>query len=265
MLSNTPSPASTRSSTEKMNGAAGPKSPPHFGDIMSSRETSNVIPEGFSPLERIMLTANGNVQRILRYFDVFYLRTTGRINLNLGCTISAYHKAKVTVEILSNELVSSTSLPERSEWDQLQSSPVVYERKVLLVIGSKVRRIYVRFHPGDIIINFLLFEHFQKICCTAYSTVVIRDAKYLRLIVDEHVGIGQLFRFLSVLPEFALKDAGRGTPSRSDEVGPTTNGIDDKEGFWRTYTLESAGITCTINEVFPGDVFSLSENVADAA
>ncbi|KAI8587614.1 hypothetical protein BDZ88DRAFT_424654 [Geranomyces variabilis] len=218
MLSNTPSPASTRSSTEKMNGAAGPKSPPHFGDIMSSRETSNVIPEGFSPLERIMLTANGNVQRIL----------------------SAYHKAKVTVEILSNELVSSTSLPERSEWDQLQSSPVVYERKVLLVIGS-------------------------KICCTAYSTVVIRDAKYLRLIVDEHVGIGQLFRFLSVLPEFALKDAGRGTPSRSDEVGPTTNGIDDKEGFWRTYTLESAGITCTINEVFPGDVFSLSENVADAA
>ncbi|KAJ3171380.1 hypothetical protein HDU87_008338 [Geranomyces variabilis] len=234
MLSSTPSPASTRSSTEKMIGAAGPKSPPHFGDIMSSRETSNVIPEGFSPLERIMLTANGNVQRIL----------------------SAYHNAKVTVEILGNELVSSSSLPESSEWDQLQSSPVVYERKVLLVIGSKTS-----FN------NFLLFEYLEKICCTAYSTVVIRDAKYLRLIVDEHVGIGQLFRFLSVLPEFALKDAGRGMPSRGDEFNTTPNSVEDKEGFWRTYTLESAGITCTINEVFPGDVFALSDakTGADAA
>ncbi|KAJ3159634.1 hypothetical protein HDU86_001643 [Geranomyces michiganensis] len=181
MVSNTPSPASTRSSiSEKMNGVSGP---------------------------------------------------------------NAYHNAKVTVEILSNNLVSSTSLPERSEWDQLQSSPVVYERKVLLVIG-------------------------KKICCTAYSTVVIRDAKYLRLLVDEHVGIGQLFRFLSVLPEFALKEAGRGVPSRDDEEdGHLPASTKGEEGFWRTYTLSTAGITCTINEVFPADVFSFLEGRtgADAA
>lgn len=42
------------------------KIPVHFGDIMSSRETSLTFPDGFSGMERIVLTANGNLQRIFR-------------------------------------------------------------------------------------------------------------------------------------------------------------------------------------------------------
>ena len=41
--------------------------PSHFGDIMSARETILTLPETFLPLERIVLTANGNLQRIIRF------------------------------------------------------------------------------------------------------------------------------------------------------------------------------------------------------
>ncbi|TPX63707.1 hypothetical protein CcCBS67573_g08600 [Chytriomyces confervae] len=37
-----------------------------LGDIMSLRETLVSLPKEFSSLERILLTANGNVQRILK-------------------------------------------------------------------------------------------------------------------------------------------------------------------------------------------------------
>ena len=36
------------------------------GDIMGARETYTRIPLSFSPVERIILTANGNLQRVLR-------------------------------------------------------------------------------------------------------------------------------------------------------------------------------------------------------
>ena len=39
--------------------------PDNFGDIMSYKETLILFPDEFTPLERILLTANGNVQRIL--------------------------------------------------------------------------------------------------------------------------------------------------------------------------------------------------------
>ncbi|CAG8748493.1 135_t:CDS:2, partial [Cetraspora pellucida] len=39
--------------------------PNNFGDVMSLRETSTLLPNEFSGLERICLTANGNLQRIL--------------------------------------------------------------------------------------------------------------------------------------------------------------------------------------------------------
>lgn len=36
------------------------------GDIMGARETYTRVPLSFSPVERIILTANGNLQRVLR-------------------------------------------------------------------------------------------------------------------------------------------------------------------------------------------------------
>ena len=40
---------------------------PHFGDIMG-KQTFTALPDGFSPIERIVLLANGNLQRVVSAF-----------------------------------------------------------------------------------------------------------------------------------------------------------------------------------------------------
>ncbi|KAG0203353.1 hypothetical protein BGX28_004350 [Mortierella sp. GBA30] len=85
------------------------KIPGHFGDIMSKRDTTLVLPEGFSGSERILLTANGNLQRL----------------------ISAYFNKTVTVTILEN-----TEVPLSPDED-----PAViarFQREVNLLCNNKV-------------------------------------------------------------------------------------------------------------------------------
>lgn len=59
-----------------------------MGDIMSwsPRQTCSVLPPGFTPSQRILLTANGNVQRIL----------------------SSYYNTSVTVDIIKNQKIKET-------------------------------------------------------------------------------------------------------------------------------------------------------------
>ncbi|RKO88285.1 hypothetical protein BDK51DRAFT_14460, partial [Blyttiomyces helicus] len=144
----------------------------------SSTSTSCVMTDEFSPLERILLTANGTVQRIL----------------------SAFWNATVTVEIITNARLDETAVT-----DPLKA---VFRREVNIRCRDNV-------------------------VCNAKSTITITDPEHLRLIEEELVGIGQLFRYLNVLPEFELVRAGQ-TP----------------ETFWRDYELRSAGIACRIHEEF---------------
>jgi hypothetical protein len=57
--------------------------PNNFGDIMSTRETTLQLPEEFLGLERICLTANGNLQRILRFSPFIF---TVQMSIQLHCT-----------------------------------------------------------------------------------------------------------------------------------------------------------------------------------
>ncbi|KAF8951688.1 hypothetical protein BGZ46_003853 [Entomortierella lignicola] len=82
------------------------KIPGHFGDIM---DTSLTLPDGFSGFERILLTANGNLQRL----------------------ISAYFNKTVSVEILENIRV-----PLKEDED-----PAViarFQREVNLLCNNKI-------------------------------------------------------------------------------------------------------------------------------
>ncbi|KAI8801360.1 hypothetical protein BJ742DRAFT_837723 [Cladochytrium replicatum] len=161
--------------------------PNHLGDLFSSRETTTTLPPGFSPLERILLTANGNVQRIL----------------------SAYFNSTVKVQIIYNVLKDPGP-------GALERLPVCFKREV------------------DIICR-------EKVCCHATSTITISNAAYVSLVTEKGVGIGQLFRYLNMLPEFELLDLGR-----------------NEKGFWRRYVLCSEGISCEILEEFPHDLFDAS-------
>ena len=102
---------------------------------MSATETFLSLPDTFSPLQRVLLTANGNVQRI----------------------ISSYYNAPVNVDILYNRKESSAH--EKS----------VFTRSVNIRVKD-------------------------QICCRAVSTVHIHDEEVLKLVEEQGVGIGQLFR-----------------------------------------------------------------------
>lgn len=66
---------------EHVNGDAKPSAPPpSLGDIMSPGSTHLELPDGFSPMERILLTANGNIERM----------------------VSSYHASPVSVYLMSN-------------------------------------------------------------------------------------------------------------------------------------------------------------------
>jgi hypothetical protein len=62
----------------------------------------------------------------------------------------------------------------------------------------------------------------------------------MRLVEEEKVGLGQLFRHQNLLPYFTLLRVGR-----------------SNEHFWRTYLLHADGIACLIHEDFPANLFSL--------
>lgn len=75
--------------------------PSHFGDIMSHTEVSiHFSKQEFTPIERILLTANGNLQRIL----------------------SAFFNSAVTVKIIYNNQITDNE----------------FDRKVHLQVGEKV-------------------------------------------------------------------------------------------------------------------------------
>ncbi|KAG0318442.1 hypothetical protein BGZ99_005686 [Dissophora globulifera] len=85
------------------------KIPGHFGDIMSNRETTLTMPDGFTGIERIMLTGNGNLQRL----------------------ISAYFNKTVSVEILKNIQVPRTA-------DEDPAVIVHFQREVNLLCSNKI-------------------------------------------------------------------------------------------------------------------------------
>ncbi|RUS19035.1 hypothetical protein BC937DRAFT_88056 [Endogone sp. FLAS-F59071] len=131
------------------------KIPAYFGDIMSSRQTSLTFPGGFSGMERIVLTANGNLQRIF----------------------SAFFNLPVTVDILKNEpLPPNARFDDESDSETDTITPVLqrYDREVNLCCGKVVvcnarSRILIRdANVLDMVVNRgvgigQLFRYFDKL------------------------------------------------------------------------------------------------------
>ena len=139
-----------------------------------------------NPLDRMAVTANGNLQRL----------------------VSSYYDAPVTVV-------------------------VEHCRPVIGKEGVWERRVRLQVHG--------------RTFCIADSTVQVHSDYCQELVESGQVGLGQLFRHLNVLPEFALQAA-----------GPTEEG-----GFWRHYTLACAEVSCTIQEEFIQGVWEIEPQKAD--
>ncbi|TFY79015.1 hypothetical protein EWM64_g4996 [Hericium alpestre] len=157
-------------------------------------------PVDVSGIERIMLSAHGDLQRLL---SAFFART---ITIN---PIYAHNSPRT-------QLAS----PEH---------PVTQRREVHLQCS-------------------------RKMVCVATSTVTITSPLCERLFLDEKFAIGQMFRRIGKVPEFALLACG------SEELE------DGKRKLWRRYTLSMEGFETDITEVFPDrDMFVRCEAWLDGS
>jgi len=151
---------------------------------MSAKTTHNVVHRpGFTPLERIILTADGNLQRMM----------------------SAYLNDEVVLEMIRFERTPGSNN---------------FDREINLKVQGKV-------------------------FCNAQSQLVVSSPKILCLLEEQGFGLGQLFASLGLLPVFRLISCGKTT-----------------EILFRKYALEIDGMTCTITEVFPADLFTSEYDVA---
>jgi hypothetical protein len=197
-----------------------------LGDIMSSGE---LLDDGVkkknlastygitNPLDRMALTANGNLQRL----------------------VASYYDAPVTVVVEMCQLrTTETTTTTAAAADDtagtygVQSSYCSSATSTTTTVSSQTwdRLVHLQVHGQTF--------------CTATSVITVHDPLCQQLVADGKVGLGQLFRYLDLMPEFVLHDAA---------VATTTTTTGGGGGFWRDYTLQCAELTCRIHEDFsPG-------------
>ena len=171
-----------------------------FGDIMSQPNNGQadllfrdglVTSETYSlediygisnPLDRMAVTANGNLQRLFSsYYDAPVVVEM------VHCMRKQQHQQDDDDEDDVNVNVNSNNN------DGTASIHAVWDRRVLLKI-------------------------FNQTFCTADSVIVVHSQEVEDLVESGKVGIGQLFRHFNILPEFNLLEAGL-TPTTTNGDG----------------------------------------------
>jgi hypothetical protein len=198
-----------------------------LGDIMKSSYAQGSAPPSSTnslatqynvtrPMDRILLTANGNVQRLVSsYYDA-----PVRVVVKRFCK-TTQHGTTAT---------NDTSVPN-------VANTTFLERLVELQV-------------------------YNRTFCVAWSILQVLDENCLRLIESGHVGLGQLFQFYNVLPEFTLLNAGTGPMSLNGCIADQMNhseSVSDTslDGLWRSYRLDCQYISCQIQEHFCENVWDL--------
>ena len=189
----------------------------------------------FTPMERIALTANGNLQRIFSsYYDA-------PVHVHVdSCT-----RRKKNNNFNSNEKKGDGMIPQNQRMGFNHSSidfdPTIH-RPEMLMSGDAIwdRVVHIQVHDQTI--------------CKATSIISVQCSECIQLIEDGSVGLGQMFRYLNKLPTFSLLDAGR------SELMDNSSNNDVNEfhgGLWRTYELQCEELTCLIHEEFHKDSWNI--------
>ncbi|KAG9223894.1 hypothetical protein CCMSSC00406_0004490 [Pleurotus cornucopiae] len=188
-------------------------------------------PAEVTGLERIVLSAQGDLQRILSAFfarpisvETAFAQTYTQISLD---------DPRVPLPEPSDEALSNIS----------PSSPISQTRQVHLQCADKT-------------------------VCTATSTVRISSSRHAHLFLVEKYAIGQMFRKLGTIPQFELVEVGIGSPDISLPEGKSADTNATTQPLWRRYRLSIPDFECEIVEVFPcrnmftrGDEWLLDDRV----
>lgn len=154
-------------------------------------KTTNISyrwPCGVTGLERIVLSAQGDLQRVLSAFFAH------PIVVALVCCQTLYHTSP-TSALAPLVLPNPAAIASAS-----QDTPIVQTRKVYLKCAG-------------------------KIVCTATSRVRITSPECARLFLEEKYAIGQMFRRLEKVPAFDLLATGFGP---ADEPEGNSRGVDQE-------------------------------------
>ncbi|KAF5375382.1 hypothetical protein D9615_007964 [Tricholomella constricta] len=183
-------------------------------------------PQELTGLERIALSAKGDLQRIL---SAFFARP---ISIALVYS-NTYHHVSPHQPAVSLSLPNPSAIASAS-----RDLPVIQTRQVHLQCSG-------------------------KIVCTATSTVRITSPECAHLFLEEKYAIGQMFARMGKAPEFDLVSVGLGpvsddetTPSEKTPLKRSLLGGRQEQQLWRKYKLIVADFECEILEVFPSrDMF----------
>ncbi|TFK39445.1 hypothetical protein BDQ12DRAFT_56443 [Crucibulum laeve] len=183
-------------------------------------------PGSITGLERIALSAQGDLQRVL---SAFFARPI---------VVSLVYSHTFTQDSPTGPLAPLTLPNHPAIVSASPDSPIVQTRQVHLQCNG-------------------------KIVCTATSRVRITSPECAELFLEEKYAIGQMFRRLEKVPAFHLLSVGIGEVDGSpthhpDEKYPSSKRLfrlggenENEQQIWRKYKLVIPDFECEILEVFP--------------
>ncbi|KAJ7252788.1 hypothetical protein B0H12DRAFT_1017888 [Mycena haematopus] len=178
-------------------------------------------PKELTGLERIALSAQGDLQRIL---SAFFARPIV-VALTYSHTFTKRPDDTLEPLVLPNPTAIASASPE---------SPIVQNRQVHLQCGG-------------------------HIVCTATSAVKISSSRCAQLFLVEKYAIGQMFSKLGATPVFELLDVGIG--GQADDMVTVEKGFGAGPQLWRKYRLSVPEVECEIVEVFASrEMFTFGES-----
>ncbi|KAF9447503.1 hypothetical protein P691DRAFT_760703 [Macrolepiota fuliginosa MF-IS2] len=187
-----------------------------------TNKTTNVAfnwPSAVTSLERIALTAQGELQRVL---SAYFARP-------ISITVVYTHTYGRPAPGAPREFLSLPP-PPAAIAQASEETPITQTRQVHLVCSG-------------------------QIVCTATATVRITDPSVAHFFLVENFAIGQMFRRIEKLPRFELQNVGIGPyPCEDLDVAswsPASNPGSGSQELWRKYKLIAPDFECDIVEVFP--------------
>mmetsp|Transcript_16657 Transcript_16657/g.25236 ORF Transcript_16657/g.25236 Transcript_16657/m.25236 type:complete len:372 (+) Transcript_16657:30-1145(+) len=201
----------------------------------------------FSPMERIALTSNGNLQRIFSsYYDA---PVHVHIDFCERRTLSASRNDVSNGDDGSLEMMNDCTTDVYTQFDRIQypNQEINGDENYNTNEATWDRIVHIHIHGQTI--------------CKATSIISVKDPVCIRLIENGTIGLGQLFRYLNRLPTFSLVDAGRSSGIISSSASTLSSNKSDalfEGGIWRTYELKCEEMTCLIHEEFHKDAWNIS-------
>ncbi|KAF9452442.1 hypothetical protein P691DRAFT_756369 [Macrolepiota fuliginosa MF-IS2] len=176
-------------------------------------------PSAVSGVERIALSAQGELQRVL---SAYFARP---ISITVVYTNTYWYPTPGAPKEFLSLNDSPAAIAQASE-----ETPIIQTRQVHLVCS-------------------------EQIVCTATATVRITDPSVAHFFLVENFAIGQMFRRIEKLPKFELQNVGVGSyPCDDPDVPswcPASDPDSESQELWRKYRLVAPDFQCDIVEVFP--------------